>query len=303
MELDELRIFVRVAELASFSRAAEQLGLAKGRVSTAVRQLEARVGTRLLQRTTRSVRLTPDGERFLDRCKELLTEAEQLQAMFRPATSGLSGRLRIDLPNTMARDIVIPRLPDFLAAHPQLEIGISSTDRRVDLVHEGFDCVLRVGTLVDSGLVARRIGHLRMCNAASPAYLRAHGTPRTLADLAHHRVVHYGSALTPHDAAWEYRDPADDTVRLLPMRANVSVNGTDAYQAAAIAGLGLYQAPRLGAGPLIAAGVLVEILPEFTAAAMPVSLLYAHRRQLAPRVQAVMTWLADVVTPWLDPTP
>src|SRR5580698_7725927 len=114
MDLHELRIFATVAQLASFSRAAEQLGLAKGRVSTAVRQLEAGVGTRLLQRTTRSVRLTPDGERFLDRCKELLTEAEQLQAMFRPATSGLSGRLRIDLPNTLARDIVIPRLPDFL---------------------------------------------------------------------------------------------------------------------------------------------------------------------------------------------
>ncbi len=300
MELDELRIFARVAELASFSRAAEQLGLAKGRVSTAVQQLEARVGARLLQRTTRSVRLTPDGERFLERSKELLTEAEQLHAMFRPAATGLTGRLRIDLPNSIARDVVVPRLPEFLALHPQLEIGISTTDRRVDLVHEGFDCVLRVGALGDADIVARTIGHLRMCNAASPAYLARHGTPRTLADLAQHRIVHYAPTLTSHEAAWDYRDPTDGTLRSLPMRADVTANGTDAYQAAALAGLGLYQAPVVGAKPFIDSGRLVEVMPEFTAPAMPVSLLYAHRRQLAPRVQAVMAWLTAVAAPWLD---
>src|SRR3954471_9473191 len=231
MDLHELRIFATVAELASFTRAAEQLGLAKGRVSTAVQQLEAQVGARLLQRTTRSVRLTPDGERFLERCKELLTEAEQLQAMFQPASTGLTGRLRIDLPIRLARDFVLPRLPEFLAAHPLLEIGISTTDRRVDLVHEGFDCVLRVGALPDSDLVARPLGFLRMRNVASPAYLRRHGTPLTLADLARHRVVHYMPSLNAQGAVWEYVD-ADGRHREIPMHANVTVNGTDAYQAA-----------------------------------------------------------------------
>ena len=298
MDLHELRIFATVAELASFSRAAEQLGLAKGRVSTAVQQLEAQLGTRLLQRTTRSVRLTPDGERFLDRCKELLTEAEQLQAMFQPASTGLTGRLRIDLPNRIARDLVLPRLPEFLAAHPRLEIGISTTDRRVDLVHEGFDCVLRVGALVDSDLVARPLGVLRMRNVASPAYLRAHGTPRTLADLAHHRVVHYMPSLNAQGAAWEYVD-VDGRRRTLAMRAHVTVNGTDAYQAAALAGLGLVQSPTLGTDDLIASGALVEVLPEFRAPPMPVSLMLPHRRQLAPRVQAVMAWLTQVITPVL----
>ncbi len=300
LDLHELRVFAAVAELASFSRAADQLGLAKGRVSTTVQQLEARVGTRLLQRTTRSVRLTPDGERFLDRCKELLTEAEQLQAMFQPAATGLSGRLRIDLPNRVARDIVLPRLPEFLAAHPLLEIGISTTDRRVDLVHEGFDCVMRVGALVDSDLVARPIGFMRMCNVASPAYLRAHGTPRTLADLARHRVVHYTPSLNAQDASWEYVDPAGGQPRRLAMRASVTVNGTDAYQAAALAGLGLIQAPRLGTDALVAAGALVEVLPRFVAPAMPVSLMVPNRRQLAPRVQAVMGWLTDVFAPHLS---
>ena len=301
MDLHELRIFATVAQLASFSRAAEQLGLAKGRVSTSVQQLEAQVGTRLLQRTTRSVRLTPDGERFLDRCKELLTEAEQLQAMFQPASTGLTGRLRIDLPNRIARDLVLPRLPEFLAAHPLLEIGISTTDRRVDLVHEGFDCVLRVGALVDSDLVARPLGTLPMRNVASPAYLRAHGTPRTLADLANHRVVHYMPSLNAQGAAWEYVD-ADGQRRAIPMRAQVTVNGTDAYQAAALAGLGLVQSPMLGTDDLVASGELVDVLPEFRAAAMPVSLMLPHRRQLAPRVQAVMAWLTQVIAPHLSPS-
>jgi len=300
MHFDELRIFARVADLASFSRAAEQLGVAKGHVSNSVQQLEARLGTRLLHRTTRSVRLTEDGMRFLERCKELLAEAEQLNAMFRPSATGLTGRLRIDLPNIIARDIVIPRLPEFLDAHPLLEVGISTTDRRVDLVQEGFDCVLRIGTLEDSGLVARPLGEMPMVNAASPAYLAAHGVPQTLADLARHRIVHYAPSLSAQGAGWEYLDRADKRYKLLPVATTVAVNGTDAYQAAAIAGLGIIQAPAPGLQRLFADGVLVSVLPDRTARPLPVSLLFANRRQVAPRVQAVMAWLSAVVTPYLS---
>ena len=297
MEFNELRIFARVAELGSFTRAADQLGLAKGRVSTAVQQLEADVGTRLLQRTTRRVRLTPDGEQFLERCKELIADAEQLQAMFQPAASGLRGRLRIDLPNALARDLVIPRLPEFLSAHPLLEVGISTTDRRVDLVQEGFDCVLRVGPLADADLVARPLGLMKMHNGASPAYLRTHGTPSTLADLAQHRIVHYAAKLGTQGAGWEYQNGG--VVRVHPMRSAIVVNGTDAYQAACLAGLGLIQAPLHGTQRLVDAGLLVDVMPEFTAAPMPVSLLYPHRRQIAPRVQAILNWITQVVEPYL----
>jgi DNA-binding transcriptional LysR family regulator len=302
MQLDELRIFARVAELGSFTRAAEQLGLAKGRVSTAVAQLESRLGARLLQRTTRSVRLTPDGEQFLGRCRELLADAEQLQAMFQPVAAGLRGRLRIDLPSTLARDVVIPRLPEFLSAHPLLDVGISTTDRRVDVVQEGFDCVLRVGQLDDADLVARPLGAMAMRNVASPAYLQAHGTPRTLADLAHHRVVHYATKLGTQGAGWEYLD-GGGVVRVQPMRCALVVNGTDAYQAACLAGVGLIQAPVVGTQRLVDAGALVDVMPAFTASPMPVSLLYPHRRQVAPRVQAMLTWLAQVVEPYLRESP
>jgi len=293
MDLQELRIFTRVAELGSYTRAADQLGLAKGRVSAAVQHLEAQIGARLLHRTTRQVRLTTDGEQFLERSKELLADAEQLQVMFQPVAAGLRGRVRIDLPNTFARDVVIPRLPQLLAAHPLLEIGISSTDQRVDVVREGFDCVLRVGALTDSQLVARPLGLLRQSNVASPGYLREHGTPKTLADLVQHRIVHYAARLGTQGAGWEYEEGGK--VRVFAMRTSLVVNSTDAYQAACLAGLGFIQAPVRGTRRLVQAGLLVEVLPDFVPPPMPVSLLYPHRRHVSPRVQAVLQWLAQVV--------
>lgn len=298
MDLDNLRAFVRVADLASFTRAAEQLGMAKGRVSDAVSRLENTLGTRLLQRTTRSVHLTQDGAQFLERAKELLQEADELQGMFQPAGSGLKGRLRIDLSHALARDLVVPRLPEFLAAHPQLEIGISTTDRRVDLVREGFDCVMRVGTLADSDLVVRRLGELPQINVASPGYLQRHGTPRTLDDLAGHQLVHYDGKLGLQGAAWEYVDKGGVPHRL-PMHCSVVVNGTDAYHAACLAGLGLIQAPLLGMRRHVEAGTLVPVMPAFAAPPLPVSLLYAHRRQVPPRVRAMLDWITQVVSPHL----
>lgn len=298
MDLQSLRIFVKVAELASFTRASEQLGLPKARVSTAVQALESRIATRLLHRTTRSVRLTPDGEQFLERSKALLADAEQLHSMFQQGPSALRGRLRVDLPSSMARDHVIPRLPEFLAAHPQIEIALSTTDRRVDPVLEGFDCVLRVGSLPDSGLVARTLGHLCMANCASPAYLSAHGVPQSLADLDRHRLIHYSPSLVAEPPGWEYREGGQ--TRLKAMRGVITVNSTDAYQAACLAGLGLIQAPRIGMRRQLALGTLVEVMPAFPAEPMPVSLRYPDRRNLAKRVQALMSWLAQILAPHLD---
>lgn len=293
MDLNALRIFARVADLASFTLAAEQLGLTKSRVSALVQQLEAQLGTRLLQRTTRRVRLTADGEQFLQRCKELLDDAEQLQVMFQPVASGLRGRLRIDLPSTLARDVIIPRLAEFWTQHPLLEIGISTSDHRVDLVQEGFDCVVRIGPLADTELIARPLGAMQMSNLASPAYLKQYGTPHTLADLAQHRLIHYASKLGMRGAGWEYQTGKTSSIH--PMPSIMVVNGTDAYQAASLAGLGLIQAPTLGAQALIARGLLVPVMPEFTAAPMPVSLLYPNRKQLAARVTAVLNWLTEVI--------
>ena len=297
MDLDLLRIYAKVATLASFSRAAEQLGLPKASVSTAVQRLETDVGVRLLHRTTRTVRMTPDGEQFLERCQILLADADELQTLFEQAPASLSGRLRVDMPTGFARHVVIPRLPEFLAAHPLLEIELSSTDRRVDLVHEGFDCVLRVGALHDLGLVARRLGVLKLSNFASPAYLRAHGEPETLDDLLHHRLVRYVQRLGATPLGWEYHD--GERYRVLDMPGAVTVTHTDAYEAACLAGLGLIQAPALGLKEAIASGALVEVMPQFTGEPMPVSLVWPSRRNLPKRVQAFMAWLGGVAAPFL----
>jgi DNA-binding transcriptional LysR family regulator len=296
--LDRMHTFVRVAEVASFTQAAAQLGLPKASVSAAVQRLEDSLGTRLLHRTTRRVQLTPDGQAFYERCRDLLADVEELQHMFVPARAGLRGRLRVDMPLGTASQLVIPRLPEFLLAHPGLELELSSTDRRVDLVREGFDCVLRVGPLAESSLVARPLGHYRLVNVASPDYLRRRGLPQTLDDLDHHALVHYVPVLGSRSPGFEWVDEAG-LPRFKPMAGPVTVNNSEAYLAACLAGLGIIQAPARAMRPRLERGELVELLPQHTGAPMPVSLLYAHRRHLPRRVQAFMQWVAEVMAPQL----
>jgi DNA-binding transcriptional LysR family regulator len=298
MNLESVRILVKVAELASFTRAAEQLGMPKSRVSLHVKALEAELGTHLLQRTTRAVRATPDGEQFLSRAAALLEEADRLASMFH-ATSTLRGRVRIDLPIIFARERVIPVLPELLALHPQLELLVGTTDRFVDLVREGFDCVVRVGTLSEPGLTARQLGLLPMMNLASPAYLRRFGVPRSIADLDRHRLVHYSSTLGGDEPAFEYRRGKRWGTR--PMQSIVTVNGTDAYQAACLAGLGIVQVPRVGKKAALESGALVEVLPKHTCKPLPVSLIHRHGREVPKPVRAVMTWLEQVLRPVFEP--
>lgn len=298
MDLSDLRIFCRVAELASFTKAAEHLNMAKGRVSTIVQLLEAEVGSRLLQRTTRSVKLTPDGEVFLARCKELLVESEQLQGMFRPIAGDLRGRVRIDMPGLFAQELVLPQLPELLATHPQLDLGISINDRRVDIVREGVDCVIRIGPLPDSDLVARTIGMMKMCNLASPAYLKQHGELHSLGDLAQHRIIHYANNLRNEDAGFRYAH--DGAVRTVPMRSAIAVNSGVLLQAACLKGLGIMQMSVPTCQRQIDSGELIQILPEFTPPALQVSLLLPHRRHIAPRVEAVLNWMTQTLRPHMQ---
>jgi DNA-binding transcriptional LysR family regulator len=297
MDLDAVRVFVKVADLASFTRAAEHLGMPKARASARVQALEAELGVRLLQRTTRTVRPTPDGERFLPRARQLVADAEEAAAMFQ-AASALRGAVRVDMPVSFARDTIIPRLPELLAAHPLLEVQLSTTDQRVDLVREGFDCVLRVGNLADSGLVAQRLGRLPMVNCASAAYVRKRGLPRTLDDLDQHLLVHYSLHLGADPPSFEFPDGA--RYRLRPMASAITVNNADAYKAACLAGLGIIQVPLRGVRTELADGSLVEVLPELTSEPMPVTLVHGHGRSVPKRVRAVMSWITSLIRPGLD---
>lgn len=292
--LDRMQIFARVAELSSFTQAAQVLGVPKASASLAVQQLEAQLGTRLLHRTTRRVQLTQDGQAYYERCKDLLHDVDELAGMFhQPDGSALRGRVRIDMSTGIARHMVLPRLPELLLRHPELEVEVSSTDRRVDLVREGFDCVIRVGTLAEPGLVARPLGHVQVATCASPAYLARRGSPHTLDDLAHHELVHYVSTLGTRSAGFEVCQ--GDTTEFLPMAGRVTVNSAEAYLGACLAGLGLIQVPLLGAQDLVEQGLLVPVLTSHPPPPMPVTLLYAHRRHLPQRVRLVMDWLAQVV--------
>jgi DNA-binding transcriptional LysR family regulator len=295
--LDTLRIFHRVAEQGGFARAADSLGLSKGAVSIAIQRLESSLGTQLLHRTTRKVQLTQDGEAFYERSRDLLDDMDELQGMFRRKSQSLQGRLRVDMPAGMASMLVIPALPRFLSEHPALSVEISGTDRRVDLVREGFDCVLRMGTLQDSSLVARPLGRMRLVNCASPAYLQERGVPRTLADLAGHRLIHYAS--TPGQSAPGFEYPSSDGYRTLPMEGAVIVNNGSSYEAAALAGLGIIQVPAMAVQEKIEAGRLAEILPDLPPEPMPVSILYVQRRHLPLRVRVFMDWLETLLSPYL----
>ena len=300
--LEAMRIYVRVAELASFTQAADSLHLPKANVSGAVKQLETELGTRLLHRTTRSVQMTQDGLLFYERCKDVLSDMNELQSMFQQDDAQLHGRLRIDLPIGIARNILLPKLPEFLQQHPHLEIELSSTDRRVDVIREGFDCVIRIGQLDDSHLIARPLGLLPQVNLASPRYLELMGEPKNLTDLEQHFLIHYASNLSnsiqQKQRGFEYRDQTQ--IHFLPMRGKLTVNNSDAYQAACLAGFGIIQAPLIGAQHLIQEGKLVEILSGYRAPALAVSLLYADRRHIAKRTQKFMEWAATCLRVYLE---
>ncbi len=292
LALESLRAFVRVAELTSFTRAAEQLGVPKARVSHQVRRLEDDLGARLFHRTTRAVRLTPDGDRFLGRARRLLLEADDLGSMF-TGDGALRGRLRVDLPVGLARSAVIPRLPELLARHPLLELQLSTTDRLVDVVREGFDAVVRVAALRDSSLVAVRLGQMEMLNVASAAYVERYGKPRTVDDLDRHLLIHYSASLGADGPEFEYHDGTRWRTR--PMRSAITVNSADAFAAACRAGLGIVQAPRTGLEADVASGALVDLLPKHRARPLPVFLVHPHGRDVPRRVRVVLEWLEAVV--------
>ncbi|MYM67674.1 LysR family transcriptional regulator [Pseudoduganella sp. FT55W] len=291
-EPEDLRIFSWVARLSSFTKAAEHLQLPRTSISNAIQRLEERLGARLLQRTTRRVQVTREGEALLERCERLLEDLDEIGALFQQQGAQLRGRLRVDMPLGMASDIVLPRLPEFLAAHPELQVDIFSTDRRVDLLGEGFDLVVRAGAVVDESLVYRPLLEMELMNVASPAYVAAHGMPSTLEDLGDHWLINYQPNPASLPAAFEYVQ--DGRTLHIAMRHKVTVNNSVAYTAACRAGLGIAQQPTLRARADIHAGLLTAVMPDHQPAAMTMRLLFPHRRNIPQRVRVFADWLTDI---------
>jgi DNA-binding transcriptional LysR family regulator len=243
--------------------------------------------------------MTLDGRACYERCKDLLADMDELRSMFQQTTQALRGRLRVDMPTGVARTMVIPRLAEFLREHPRLEIELSCTDRKVDLVREGFDCVMRVGSLEDPSLIVRPLGAYAIANYASPDYVRRYGMPSSVEDLANHQLIHYVGTLGAKSMGFEYHDGV--AYRTVDMPGVITVNSAEAYQEACLSGLGIIQAPTSGVRHLLERGSLMEVAPELRAEPMPVSLLYAQRRNLSRRVQVFMSWVAELMKPHLLP--
>ena len=287
------RIFVRVVDCAGFSRAADQLSLPRSTVSEAVRTLEQRLGTRLLHRTTRRVTPTQDGLLFHARCQQLIADMEEAEQLFRQSPQALSGTLKVDLPGRIGRLVVAPALPAFLQAHPRIDVELGMTDRSIDLVEDGVDCALRVGPLQDSRLVARAMGQLPLINVASAGYLATHGVPIHPQQLDAHWGVRYASPGTGRVEPWEWREHG--VLHARQLRGRVTVNSAEAYIACCIAGMGLIQIPAYDVQRELAAGTLVEVMPEHRADPMPMHLLYPHRRHPSQRLRVFVEWLQGVL--------
>ncbi|MEA0736914.1 LysR family transcriptional regulator [Xanthomonas campestris pv. raphani] len=288
--LDAMRIFGRVVERKSFTLAAEDLGLPRSTVTDAVKQLEARLGVRLLQRTTRHVSSTLDGEAYYQRCLTILDDVEDAEGAFSGVTP--KGLLRVDVHGTLSRHFVLPNLPAFLSSYPSIELYITEGDRFVDLVREGIDCVLRVGEPQNVDMVARRVATLNEVTCASKAYVEKYGLPEIVDSLAGHIMVGFKSSATGALIPLEFQ--VENKVLYQQLPTIVSVNAAESFIAAAKLGLGLIQIPRYHAQRELNEGSLVEVLPAHPPTPTPVYLLYPRNRQLSLRVRVFIDWLAGV---------
>ena len=292
-KFESMRIFTRIVELQGFTRAAEDLGYPKSTVTNAIKELEARLRVRLLHRTTRNVTPTLDGEAYYARCARLLADLEDAENVFSEAAANPGGKLRVDMQGTIARHFVLPRLEQFCARYPNIELQLGFGDRLVDLVKEGIDCVVRSGELRDSSLVARRLASLEQVTVASPAYLKKYGVPQSLADLSKHQAVNFFSAQTGKLFPFEFE--VDGERRQVSIKGTISVNSADAYTTCCRSGFGLIQVPRYGVAAMIAAGELCEVLPAYRPQPLTVAALYPHHAQLSPRLRVFIDWLVQVM--------
>jgi len=291
--IDAMRVFMRIVERRSFTAAAQDLDLPRSSVTDAVKQLESRLGVRLLQRTTRHVSPTLDGEAYFQRCQRLLADFEEAESAFAGAIP--KGILRVDLQGQLARRFLFPALPAFLARYPGITFEMSEGDRLVDLVREGIDCVLRAGELQDSEMVARPVARLAQVTLASPDYLARHGVPTSRETLNSHQMIGFRSTLTGGILPLEFM--AEGTRHEVRLPAFVAMSGAESYVAACRLGLGLVQVPRYHVEDDLARGTLVSVLPEMPPPPMPVSLLYPRSRQLSQRVRVFLDWvLAEFAT-------
>ncbi|MCC7382982.1 MAG: LysR family transcriptional regulator [Deltaproteobacteria bacterium] len=290
--LQAMEVFSRVVELGGFTRAADSLHLPKATVTNLVKGLEAHLGVRLLNRTTRHVSVTPDGAALYERAVHLLQEMSEIEAQMSDATLAPSGRLRVDVPASAGRQVIAPALPQFFQRYPEIVLELGSTDRVVDLIAEGIDRVIRGGRLHDDRLVARKIADLRVVTCASPAYLAERGTPKKPQDLKKHLLVSFFSPKTGE--VFELDFAKDGKAMSVGGRHQVAVNDSETLVAAGLAGLGILQTPAIAVRSQLASGALKRVLADWSCESLPVYVMYPRTRHLSARVRAFVGWVSEL---------
>lgn len=288
-----LRAFVRIAEAGSFTKAADSMNLPRSSVSKLIQDLEAHLGAKLVERTTRAVTVTEEGAAYRERALRVLADIDDMDATAAGSRAAPRGRLRVDIGSVLANLIVIPVLGEFTRLYPDIELQLGVSDRSVDLIGEGVDCVIRGGSLTDSALKARRLCELDYVVCAAPSYLEGREVPRKPRDLEHgHQIVSYFSASTGR--LFPLRFTAGEETTEIPATGGIAVNESTAHISALLAGLGIGQTFGFLARPHFEQGRLVELLADFKPANHPLHLVWPADRFANPRLKVFSDWVAGV---------
>jgi len=286
---EQMRVFAAVVDAGSFVGASDALEMSKAAVSRYVAELEARLGVRLLHRTTRKLSLTPEGEVFHARCRELLGNLDDAEAEITSRSGEASGLLRINVPFSFGLLHLAPLWAEFMAQHPRVTLDVTLADRVVDLVEEGFDLAVRIARLPNSSLVSRQITSTRLVLCASPAYLQAHGEPTHPSELAGHAVLAY--SLFSMGDQWEFMAPEGTaSVKVAP---RLRTNSGDTCRVAALRHQGIVLQPSFLVGPDLLAGTLVEVMPAWRSVELGVYAVYPSRKFVSPKVRLMIDFLVN----------
>lgn len=290
----EMAAFVRVVDAKGFSAAAGGLGLSPSAVSKLVTRLETRLGVRLLQRTTRALHLTAEGEAFYAAARRIVSEIETIEDQISGQRDTPHGLLRVTTSLAFATHQLAPVILEFMARHPLVQLELLPTDRVIDMVEEGIDIALRIGRLADTSFMARKIGEDKRLICAAPAYLARHGTPRRPEELARHNCI--VSRERPYLNRWQFR--IDGEVREIEVAGRVALSEGEMQMQLALRGIGIVRLTRLTMAQAIRDGALVPLLGDFSAdEPVPIHAVYPHRRHLAPKVPAFVNFLIEKFTP------
>jgi LysR family transcriptional regulator for bpeEF and oprC len=291
-KLQAMEVFVQVVDAGSFSRAAGNMQLPRATVSTLIQGLEQALSVRLLHRTTRQLTVTADGAAYYERCIRILSDVRDAEESLSRNRLNPSGRLRVDTSTGLASKILVPALPGFFERYPDIQLELGSSDRTVDLIEEGVDCAIRGGELVDSTLIARRVGVVNFVTCAAPSYIDKYGMPLHPDDLSRHRCVNYFSAKTGKIYGWNFVRGAERID--VPLPGVVALNDGNAYVEAGLAGLGIVQITDYLLEEHMKTGALVPVLPDWGTDPLPVHVVYPQNRHLSAKMRVFVEWVAEL---------